>query len=209
MSMPGGKRSRMPPRTAYSPGSRTVEARTKPLSSSHSTMPCMPMTLPGATDSACVATKSRAGTRWSAALTVVSSTERFVATAHARQPRQHRHTWCYQGRIAATRGRTAGNPRPEIPEPGSRERKMSVRGTVPPCAGRRGRRQQARLPARLCVAAIARARSASTRPSAPSATCERVSGFPGFSRSAGDFTAAITTAPLVLKLRSRRNNGVS
>mgnify|MGYP003694712243 CR=1 FL=1 len=47
----------MPPRTAYSPGSRTVEARTKPLSSSQSTIPCMPMTLPGATDSACVADK--------------------------------------------------------------------------------------------------------------------------------------------------------
>ena len=38
-------------------------------------MPAMPMTLPGATDSACVATNSRAGTRCSAALTVVSSTD--------------------------------------------------------------------------------------------------------------------------------------
>ncbi len=47
----------------------------KPLSSSHSIMPAMPMTLPGATDSACVATNSRAGTRCSAALTVVSSTD--------------------------------------------------------------------------------------------------------------------------------------
>ncbi len=65
----------MPPRTAYSPGSRTVEARVKPLSSSHSITPAMPSTLPGATDSACVATNSRAGTRCSAALTVVSSTE--------------------------------------------------------------------------------------------------------------------------------------
>ena len=35
----------------------------------------MPMTLPGATDSACVATNSRAGTRCNAALTVVSSTD--------------------------------------------------------------------------------------------------------------------------------------
>ena len=47
----------------------------KPLSSSHVTMPAMPMTLPGATDSACVATNSRAGTRCSAAFTVVSSTD--------------------------------------------------------------------------------------------------------------------------------------
>jgi len=65
----------MPPRTAYSPGSRTVEARVKPFSSNHWITPAMPSTLPGATDSAWVATKSRAGTRWSAALTVVSSTE--------------------------------------------------------------------------------------------------------------------------------------
>ncbi len=65
----------MPPRTAYSPGSRTVEARVKPLSSSQVTMLAMPMTLPGATDSAWVATKSRAGTRCSAAFTVVSSTD--------------------------------------------------------------------------------------------------------------------------------------
>ena len=65
----------MPPRTAYSPGSRTVEARVKPLSSSHSITPCMPSTLPGATDKACVATQSRPGTRCSVALPVVSSTE--------------------------------------------------------------------------------------------------------------------------------------
>ena len=46
-----------------------------PLSSSHSTMLAMPVTLPGATESAWVATKSRAGTRCSAAFTVVSSTD--------------------------------------------------------------------------------------------------------------------------------------
>src|ERR1039457_6076083 len=38
-------------------------------------MLAMPMTLPGATDSACVATNPRAGTRCSAAFTVVSSTD--------------------------------------------------------------------------------------------------------------------------------------
>ena len=47
----------------------------KPLSSSQRTTPSMPSTLPGAADSACVATRSRAGTRCSAALTVVSSTD--------------------------------------------------------------------------------------------------------------------------------------
>ena len=89
----------MPPRTAYSPGSRTVEARVKPLSSSHSTMPAMPVTLPGATESACVATKSRAGTRCSAALTVVSSTDGLSRPFHARQPRQRGHALRHHGGV--------------------------------------------------------------------------------------------------------------
>jgi hypothetical protein len=46
-----------------------------PLSSSQFTTPAMPSTLPGATDSACVAVNSRAGTRCDSALTVVNSTE--------------------------------------------------------------------------------------------------------------------------------------
>ena len=47
----------------------------KPLSSSQFTTPAMPSTLPGATDNACVAVKSRAGTRCDRAFTVVSKTE--------------------------------------------------------------------------------------------------------------------------------------
>jgi hypothetical protein len=38
-------------------------------------MPSMASTLPGATDSDCRPTNSKAGTRWSAALTVVISTD--------------------------------------------------------------------------------------------------------------------------------------
>ena len=64
----------MPPRTAYSPASRTVEVRVKPLSSSQPTTPSIGSMLPGAADSAWAATSLRAGTRCSAALTVVSRT---------------------------------------------------------------------------------------------------------------------------------------
>src|SRR5579884_4234805 len=65
----------MPPRTAYSPASRTVDARMNPLSSSQRTMPSMASTLPGAADSPCPATSARAGTRCTTALTVASRTE--------------------------------------------------------------------------------------------------------------------------------------
>ena len=64
----------MPPRTAYSPGSRTVPLRRKPFSSSQRITPSIPSTLPGAADSACLPIWSFDGTRWSTALTVVSST---------------------------------------------------------------------------------------------------------------------------------------
>ena len=46
----------------------------KPFSSSQRITPSIPSTLPGAADSACLPIWSFAGTRWSAALTVVSST---------------------------------------------------------------------------------------------------------------------------------------
>ena len=64
--------STMPPRTAYSPVSRTVALRKKPLISSHWMMPSIDTMLPGATASDCAATTAFAGTRCSAALTVVS-----------------------------------------------------------------------------------------------------------------------------------------
>ena len=43
----------MPPRTAYSPASRTVETREKPLISSQRIDPVHPSTLPGAAENAC------------------------------------------------------------------------------------------------------------------------------------------------------------
>ena len=63
----------------------------KPLSSSHSMMPAMPMTLPGATDSACVATNSRAGTRCERGVDGRQQHRRLVAALDARQPRQRGH----------------------------------------------------------------------------------------------------------------------
>ena len=65
----------MPPRTAYSPASRTVDALTYPLSSSQPTMPSIASMLPGMAEKACPATSPRAGTRWTMALTVVSTTD--------------------------------------------------------------------------------------------------------------------------------------
>ena len=119
----------------------------KPLSSSHSMMPAMPSTLPGAAESACVATNSRAGTRCSAALTVVSSTDGLVAALDAREPRQRGHALRHDAGIAATRGRRAGSPRPGIPASDvGREERQRARQSAP-CAGRRGRSRQAKSPA--------------------------------------------------------------
>ena len=191
MSMPGGKRSRMPPRTAYSPGSRTVEARVKPLSSSHSITPAIPSTLPGATESACVATKSRAGTRCNAAFTVVSSTDGLSRPVDARQARQRRSCAAPpRRRCGETRsyGRQsqAGNSRMSNVRTEERQRARQGRHALAVAADDAERNS----PARLARAAIVRARSASTRPSAPSATCASVSAFPACSKSAGDFAIA-------------------
>ena len=69
------------------------------------------------------ATKSRAGTRWSAALTVVSST---AARSRPLQRAQGATAPSSVGRRsprAATRGRKAGSPRPETPDRRDRARK--------------------------------------------------------------------------------------
>src|ERR1700749_1621012 len=69
--MDGAKRSRMPPRTAYSPVSRTADARAKPLFSSHSVRLVILTALPGAAEKDSAATFSRGGTRCRTALIVV------------------------------------------------------------------------------------------------------------------------------------------
>ena len=63
----------MPPRTAYSPVSRTVPVRAKPFISSHATSEFMLTALPGAAENVSAATRARGGTRCRMALTVVET----------------------------------------------------------------------------------------------------------------------------------------
>ena len=75
----------MPPRTAYSPVSRTVPVRRKPLASTQATTLSIETTLPIATEKVSTAMRVIGGTRWIRALTVVqrmrgrSSAERVRA----------------------------------------------------------------------------------------------------------------------------------
>ena len=64
----------MPPRTAYSPTSRTVAVRSKAFVSSHFVSRSMATTLPAAAPQVRAATVSRSGTRWMMALAVVKTT---------------------------------------------------------------------------------------------------------------------------------------
>ena len=71
---PGAHRSRMPPRTAYSPVSRTVAVRRKPLPSNHATRSSIATDWPGFACSAASRISSAGGTRWMMAFAVVSTT---------------------------------------------------------------------------------------------------------------------------------------
>ena len=61
----------MPPRTAYSPVSRTVPERTKPFDSSQATSSSVATELPGTAENESLATAARGGTRCRSAATVV------------------------------------------------------------------------------------------------------------------------------------------
>ncbi len=158
----------------------------KPLSSSQRVMPSMSSTLPGATDSDCVATISRAGTRWSAALTVVSRIDGrsrpLTRASRASAVMRCATTPACGDTRSYGRQSQAGNSSTAM----SGAKNVSARAS----AAMRGPSRQ--ITTRLVAgglgrAATARARSATTSPSAPSATPERVSGRPGSSSSAGDF----------------------
>ncbi len=163
---------------------------------------------PGATESACAGDEVA---RRHALQHRVDGGEQHggpVAALEPREPRQRRHALRDERRHAATPGRRAGSPRPEIPAPRCRARRTRAHARAPPCAARRGR-QPARLVAGASArAATARARSAMTSPSAPSATLASVSGRPRRSDAAGDF-AIIASPPPRWKSRSRRNSAVS
>ena len=62
----------MPPRTAKSPGSTTVPVREKPFSPRKVMSASVSTLRPGLAENTALAMTSRVGTRWSAALTVVS-----------------------------------------------------------------------------------------------------------------------------------------
>ena len=63
LGRPAGKRSMMPPRTAYSPVSRTVPVRRKPLASSQPISWVVSTTLPGAAEKVSAAMRAFGGTR--------------------------------------------------------------------------------------------------------------------------------------------------
>ena len=72
--MLGAKRSTIPPRCAYSPGSRTVLERRKPFVASHCVSKSISTTFPGAAEKVSAAILARGGTRWSRQSTVVAIT---------------------------------------------------------------------------------------------------------------------------------------
>ncbi|MNL32572.1 hypothetical protein D3C87_1544330 [compost metagenome] len=71
--LPGTKTSRMPPRTAYSPTSRTVATRSKPLRSRRAATSSMRTWLPGRAEKARLSITSCGEILCSAALTVTST----------------------------------------------------------------------------------------------------------------------------------------
>ena len=76
----------MPPRTAYSPASRTVGVRRKPLASSQRTTLSMAICPPAAADQTSLSIQVRAGSRCTTALAVVSTTRgRSEASAETRR----------------------------------------------------------------------------------------------------------------------------
>ena len=90
----------MPPRTAYSPVSRTLDALAKPLVSSQFTSASRSTILPGAAENVPAAILLRAATRWIRALTVV---ERMRGRANAERERARREsTTMRRAEIAAS-----------------------------------------------------------------------------------------------------------
>ncbi len=77
----------MPPRTAYSPVSRTVPVRRKPLASTQATTSSIDTTLPIAAENASLAMWARGGTRCTRALTVVQRIRGVVSDERERVSR--------------------------------------------------------------------------------------------------------------------------
>src|SRR4029077_3348337 len=140
--------------------------------------------LPGVTESACLATKSRAGTRWRMALTVVSRSDGRPRPLTRTSRDSAVMRWATNPACGETRSygwqSQAGNcstTRSGAKKPSARAR-TAMRGP--------SRHTTTTLVAgALARAATARARSETTNPSAPSATPASVSGRPATRSSAG------------------------
>ena len=78
----------MPPRTAYSPVSRTTSERRNPLVSSQAARSSVETELPGAAEKLSLATLSRGGTRCRMALTVVDRMRGLSAEERDRARRE-------------------------------------------------------------------------------------------------------------------------
>ena len=117
---------------------------------------------------------------------------RLVAALHARQPRQRGHALRHHAGIRrhAVVGQAIPGREFHHHDIGTEERQRArQRRHALAVAADHGKRNRRRVGARR----NARARSASTSPSAPSATCASVSALPGRNNSAGDFAIALTS----------------
>ena len=93
----------MPPRTAYSPVSRTVPVRRKPLASTQATTSSIATTLPIAAENASLAMWARGGTRCTRALTVV---QRMRGLSSAERVRARRASAVIRAAATAVVGET-------------------------------------------------------------------------------------------------------
>ena len=152
---------------------------------------------------------SRGGTRCSAALTVVSTTPGRSRPLQAREPRQRGHALRHDAgmRRHAVVGQAIPGGKLVDLDLGreERERARKLRHARPVAADH----QRGWSPARSASPRSARARSATIRPSAPSATPESVSARPGTSSSAGDCGLRHHAAPPREIAHIRRNSAVS
>ena len=93
----------MPPRTAYSPVSRTVPVRRKPLASTQATTESIDRALPMAAENVSRAMWARGGTRCTRALTVV---QRMRGRSCAERVRESRARAVIRAAAAAVVGET-------------------------------------------------------------------------------------------------------
>ena len=150
----------MPPRTAYSPTSRTVAVRSKPFVCSQRAKPSIGTTLPALAKRTRAATLSRSGTRWTIAFAVVKTTNCFGSGFEQRVERAHPLRGDFRVRRDPVVGKAV--PGRERQRRNSRARRTRAPFPPAPAGGRRARR--------TATAPSLSARRPRTRPSRPSGT---------------------------------------